>query len=215
MKTSQERSALFKDFQLQIKTKDTFENGKTNLLELRKELKEIDDYLFANCPKEDNCKMPLKSKKTIVYYLYHLTRIEDITSNTLILDTEQIFFKNKYDDLLNVDIFTTGNELTNDDLLNFSSYLNIAQLKHYLEDVHANTNQLISSMTYEQSKSKVQASRKNNLIALNVVSENQSAFWLVDYWCKKTYAGLLLMPFSRHQILHLDDCLRIFNKLKK
>ncbi|WMJ76845.1 MULTISPECIES: phage head-tail adapter protein [unclassified Sedimentibacter] len=215
MKSKQERSSLFKTFQSQIKCKDKFEEGKINLLQLRKELKEIDDYIFANCEKKDYCIMPLKSDKTIAYYLYHLTRIEDITSNTLILGKKQVFFENKYDSLLSSPIKTTGNELKRDQLVQFSLSLDINQLKHYVDDVYANTNQLINQMNFKESRLKVKDVRKNDLIKLNVVSTDENAFWLVDYWCKKTYAGLFLMPFSRHQMLHLDGCLRIMHKIKK
>ncbi len=215
MKTKQERSGIFKDFQLKIKRNETFDEGKKSLLKLREELKEIDEFIFSNCDKEEFCRMPLKTDKTIAYYIYHLTRIEDITSNTLILDKEQILFRNKYDKLLNSPIITTGNELKRDKLIEFSSLLDIDKLKGYVEDVYHNTNQLITEMKYEESKTKVSTERKNNLIGLNVVSKDKDAFWLVDYWCKKTYAGLLLMPFSRHQMMHLDGCLRIIRKIKK
>jgi hypothetical protein len=37
----------------------------------------------------------------------------------------------------------------------------------------------------------------------------------VDYWSKKTIAGLLLMPPTRHCILHLNEAMRIKEKLRK
>lgn len=159
--------------------------------------------------------MPLSTDKTIAYYLYHLTRIEDITSNTLIAGKEQVFFEKHYNKLLNSPIITTGNEIERDKLVEFSTVLDINQLKNYITDVLTNTNNIIKDMSYEDSKTKVSDDRKAELVKLHTVSDNENAFWLVDYWCKKTYAGLLLMPFSRHQMLHLDGCLRIVNKIKK
>lgn len=159
--------------------------------------------------------MPLSKDKTIAYYLYHLARIEDITSNTLICGSQQIFFKNGYDKSLNSPIITTGNEITRENLVKFSSSLNIDILKAYIQDVMKNTDDIISSMTYKESKLKVSEQRKQELLNLNTVSTDENAFWLVDYWCKKTNAGLLLMPFSRHQMLHLTGALRIINKIHK
>lgn len=215
MKTKQEHSEIFKSFQTNIKRKNSYELGKKQLFELRDELLSVYDYLFTTCNFDDFVKMPLSTDKTIAYYIYHLTRIEDITSNTLIAGKEQIFFEKHYDKLLNSHIITTGNEIERDKLVEFSTMLDINQLKTYITDVLTNTNNIIKDMSYEDSKTKVSDDRKAELVKLHTVSDNENAFWLVDYWCKKTYAGLLLMPFSRHQMLHLDGCLRIVNKIKK
>ncbi|WP_346887380.1 phage head-tail adapter protein [Clostridium sp. UBA1056] len=215
MKTKQERSEIFKSFQTNIKRKNSYELGKKQLFELRDELLLVYDYIFTTCNFDDFVKMPLSTDKTIAYYLYHLTRIEDTTSNTLIAGKEQIFFEKHYNKLLNSPIITTGNEIERDKLVEFSTILDINQLKNYMTDVLTNTNNIIKDMSYEDSKTKVSNDRKAELVKLHTVSDNENAFWLVDYWCKKTYAGLLLMPFSRHQMLHLDGCLRIVNKIKK
>lgn len=215
MKTKQERSEIFKSFQTNIKRKNSYELGKKQLFELRDELLLVYDYIFTTCNFDDFVKMPLSTDKTIAYYLYHLTRIEDTTSNTLIAGKEQIFFEKHYNKLLNSPIITTGSEIERDKLVEFSTMLDINQLRNYITDVLTNANNIIKDMSYEDSKTKVSDDRKAELVKLHTVSDNENAFWLVDYWCKKTYAGLLLMPFSRHQMLHLDGCLRIVNKIKK
>ena len=212
MKTKQERSDIFKAFQTHIKRSDTFDIGKKNLLTLRAELFEMYDYIFSVCNDDDFCVMPLSTDKTIAYYLYHLTRIEDITSNTLITGKMQLFFSNDFDKLLNSPIITTGNEIARDKLIEFSKALNIDKLKEYIAAVFSNTNEIIKSMSYEDSRIKVSEEKRASLIKSNTVSTDDNAFWLVDYWYKKNYVGLLLMPFSRHQMLHLDGCMRIINK---
>jgi len=213
LSTKQAQSEIFKSFQANIKKKDSFDIGKQNLLALRAELSAIYDYIFSVCSKDDFCKMPIASSKSIAYYVYHLIRIEDITSNTLIAGKEELFFSEKFGSLLNSPIITTGNELARDDLIEFSKALDINQLKNYVSAVYANTNVIIQNMSFEDSKTKISAERKAELIKLNTVSADQ--MWLVDYWCNKTYAGLLLMPLSRHQMMHLDGCLRILKKINK
>ncbi len=213
MKDKEELSEVFKLFQSNIKKEATFDFGKLKLLELRRELEEIYTHIFNTCTKEDFSKMPLSNDKTIAYYIYHLTRIEDITSNTLICGEEQIFFKNGYYKSIKSPIITTGNEIRRENLVEFSSKLDIEQLKRYVFDVIKNTNNVIKKMTYGESNFKVSKERKEALLKLNAVSTDEESFWLVDYWCKKTQAGLLLMPFSRHQILHLSGCLRIIKKI--
>jgi hypothetical protein len=214
MTTKQERSTIFKSFQTNIKKSNSFDEGKANLLSLRKELSVVCDYIFDVCEDDDFCKMPLKSDKTIAYYLYHLNRIEDITSNILIAGKEQLFFAKNFDKLINSPIITTGNEISRDGLIEFSRALNIKHLKKYVVAVMANTNKIIQNINFQDSNSKVSAERKAEVIKSNVVSTDEIAFWLIDYWCSKTYASLMLMPFSRHLMLHLDGCLRIIDKLK-
>lgn len=174
----------------------------------------IYDYIFKTCSGEDFIKMPLATDKTIAYYLYHLARIEDITSNTLVAGKEQIFFAANYQKTIRAPIITTGNEISRNEVVEFSKLLDIDQLKNYTMNVLTNTNKIIKEMSYEGSKAKVSDDRKIELLKLNVVSTDENAFWLVDYWCNKTVTGLLLMPFSRHHMLHLDGCLRILKKIK-
>ena len=49
--------------------------------------------------------------------------------------------------------------------------------------------------------------------AQKVVSEDEEAYWLIDYWCGKDIRGLIQMPFSRHWIMHIEASLRIKGKL--
>ena len=213
MKNQAELSAFFKQVQASIKKKDEFEDGKKYLLELRKCLLEIYCHIFDSVEGDRYSAMPLSNDKTIAYYLYHANRIEDITSNTLILDKTQIFHEKDYQKRIGAFISTTGNELRREQLVEFSKSLNIEELKKYVEEVFANTNELIKKATFAESKKKISPEIREKLIELNSVSTDDNAFWLVDYWCKKDYQGLFLMPFSRHQFTHLRGCLRIMKKV--
>ena len=62
-------------------------------------------------------------------------------------------------------------------------------------------------------KSKISEGRKDDLKFLNVVSTDERAVWLIDYWCGKDIKGLIQMPFSRHWIMHIEASLRIKNKI--
>ena len=62
-------------------------------------------------------------------------------------------------------------------------------------------------------KNDVTDERRANLESLGVVSKDEDAVWLIDYWCGKDVRGLIQMPFSRHWIMHIEACLRIMKKL--
>lgn len=204
---NKELSNLCKEVKLNLAKENSYQTGIDLLFELRRQLKEIVELIFDKCKTEDFSKMPLSSDKTIAYYLYHMFRIEDITSNTLINNTEQVLFRNNY----HFPIITTGNEIRRENLVEFSKQINIDILHNYINDVFNNTNEIIRKIDFSSSKQKV--SRRENLLSLNVVSTDEEAFWLVDYWCSKTFSGLFQMPFSRHLIMHLEGCLRIMNKI--
>ncbi len=62
-------------------------------------------------------------------------------------------------------------------------------------------------------KKKLSVGTKENLKSLHVVSEDENAVRLIDYWYKKDTRGLIQMPFSKHWVMHLEACQRIKNKI--
>lgn len=64
----------------------------------------------------------------------------------------------------------------------------------------------------QDTKIKMTDHDKEILNSLRIVNEDESAIWLIDYWCGKSIQGLIQMPFSRHWIMHIEAILRIKNK---
>ena len=96
----------------------------------------------------------------------------------------------------------------------FTKQLDIDELYSYIADVKKSTENIIRNLTFNDLKIKVMNERREELKALSVVSSDENAVWLIDYWCNKDLRGLIQMPFSRHWIMHTEACLRIKNKLK-
>ena len=209
------QSILFKKFQKNLKHEKTFSLAIEELLEFRKEIENMYDYLINNLLADDYTKRPIKRLKTIAYYIYHLNRIEDITLNTLILNEPQIFYQKNYQLLINSKISTTGNELKENELIDFSKNLNIDKLILYAKEVFCKTNKYLKQITYTESKIKVKPLYRENLLRLKSVSSDENAIWLIDYWCKKDQQGLILMPFTRHQFMHLWNCMSILERLNR
>ena len=110
-------------------------------------------------------------------------------------------------------IITTGNELVKQEIADFSKRLNPDELYNYLSDVKQSTEAILWDLSYEDLKRKIPVERKEQLESLSVVSKDESAIWLIDYWCNKDVRGLIQMPFSRHWIMHIEACERIRNKI--
>lgn len=214
---NKEWSELNKTMQTQIKKKDTFDDGIATLFELRNNLWSTILSYKNELKREDFDKIPFINaegyhSKTIAYSLWHIFRIEDIVAHTLIKGDEQVLFAKGYQKKIGSPIITTGNELVKQEIADFSKQLDLDELYSYMSDVKKSTEKILKGISFEDTKKKVSDDRRKELEKLGVVSEDESAVWLIDYWCKKDVRGLIQMPFSRHWIMHIEACERIRRK---
>lgn len=217
---NKEWSELNKTMQTQIKKKDTYIYGISTLFELRNRLMQTIISFKNNLSREDFNAIPFINadgyhSKTTAYSLWHIFRIEDIVAHTLINCDEQIFFSGNYKDRMNSPIITTGNELVKNEISDFSKQLDINELYSYISEVKESTDDILRELTYQMLKQRISAERREILQKMNVVSSDENASWLIDYWCGKDIRGLIQMPFSRHWIMHIEASLRIENKIRK
>ena len=213
-------SELNKTMQLKLKKKDTYSDGIADLMELRKQLWDTILSYKSGLKREDFDNIPFINadgyhSKTIAYSLWHIFRIEDIVAHTLIKGDEQVFFAKGYQERTGSPIITTGNELVKQEIADFSSRLNLAELYSYMSDVKKSTEKILKGLSFEDTKQKISEDRRLELERLGTVSRDESAIWLIDYWCKKDVRGLIQMPFSRHWIMHIEACERIKSKITK
>ena len=217
---NKELSELNKTMQAQMKKKDTYIDGISTLFELRNSLMRTIISFKNNLHREEFNAIPFINadgyhSKTIAYSLWHIFRIEDIIAHTLINCDEQIFFSGNYKDRMNSPIITTGNELVKNEISDFSKQLDINELYSYISEVKESTDDILRELTYQMLKQRISAERREILQKMNVVSSDENASWLIDYWCGKDIRGLIQMPFSRHWIMHIEASLRIENKIRK
>ena len=73
----------------------------------------------------------------------------------------------------------------------------------------------MQGLSFDDLKRHITDDAKENLKSLHVVSEDENAIWLIDFWCKKNIKELIQMPFSRHWIMHVEASLRIKSSKNK
>ncbi|MCR5601137.1 MAG: phage head-tail adapter protein [Ruminococcus sp.] len=215
---NKEWSELNKTMQAQIKKKETYQNGLETLSALRSSLMETVMTFYDELDRQEFDAMPFINadgyhSKNIAYSLWHIFRIEDIVAHTLINGDEQVFFSGSYQRRINSPIITTGNELVKEQIAEFSSALDIKELLSYIAEVRESSETILKQLHFEELKRKISDERKEELLSLNVVSEDENTVWLIDYWCGKDIRGLIQMPFSRHWIMHIEASLRIKNRI--
>ncbi|MDE6594083.1 MAG: phage head-tail adapter protein [Oscillospiraceae bacterium] len=215
---NKEWSEINKNMQGLIKKEDTFYEGIKTLLGLREMLAAELQSFKAELTREQFNAIPFINakgfhSKTIAYSIWHIFRIEDICAHTLIKGDEQVFFAENYGERTGSPIVTTGNELAGEQIAEFSGKLDLDGLYSYVRAVKKSTDDMLKSLSFNETKRKMNVSDRERLTLLNVVSEEENAAWLIDYWCGKDVRGLIQMPFSRHWIMHIEASLRIKNKL--
>lgn len=216
---NKEWSELNKTLQAQIKKESTFRQGIQTLLTLRQKLFDEICRFKAELSREEFNSIPFMNaegyhSKTIAYSIWHIFRIEDITAHTLISADRQIFFSEGYQRSIDSPIITTGNELQKQQISDFSKALKLDELYRYAEQVKNSTENILKKLSYSDLKRKITDTDRERLKSLKVVSEDEKACWLIDYWCGKDVRGLIQMPFSRHWIMHVEASLRIKNKIR-
>ncbi len=207
-----------KKMQTLIGKEATFSEGIDVLLELRDDLFEQITYIADSYPKDAFYQMPFAGadgyhSKTLVYSMWHIFRIEDIVAHTLIAGDEQVLFSGKWQKKTKSSIVTTGNELQGEEIAEFSKKLDVKAVYEYCKAVMESTNELLRSLSYKDLKRRFSEEDRKRVINSKSVSRDESAFWLVDYWCGKDIRGLIKMPFSRHWIMHIEAMCRIKDKL--
>ena len=217
---NKEWSELNKHMQEKLRKEQTYKEGIETLIVLRGKMMAELFRMKRELSKEDFSRMPFPNangyhSKTIAYSIWHIFRIEDIVAHSLIQGNEEIFSIAEYQKRINSPIITTGNELQEQQIVDFSKKIDIDQLYQYIVQVHESTESLLKSFTFSDMKQKFGEEDKSRLYSLQVVSSDEKANWLIDYWCGKDIRGLIQMPFSRHWIMHVEASLRIESKLCK
>ena len=207
-----------KKMQTLISKEATFDDGIKVLLELRVELFEQITSIVKTFPLKAFYQLPFGDGEgshhtTLAWSLWHTFRIEDIVAHSLILKDEQILFTDGWLEKTKAKIITTGNELTAEEMIDFSKQLDIKATYDYCKAVMDSTNELLKNLTFADLKKNFTDEDKARLVATNCVSPDESSAWLIDFWCGKNIKGLIQMPFSRHWIMHVEAMRRIKNKL--
>ncbi|MGG6314198.1 DinB family protein [Paenibacillus macerans] len=179
-------------------------------------LETMEDELLDGITEETFRQYPAPARDTknsIAWHLWHIARIEDMTMNVLVGGREQVFHTGDWSRKLNIHIIHTGNGMTEEEAAELSAKMDLAALLDYRLEVGKKTREAIGLLEPGQFKRKVTPDGIQTLRDQGAVKPD--AEWLLDYWGNKTFAGLVLMPATRHNFLHLNKAIRIKQKIQK
>lgn len=171
-------------------------------------LKNLDEATFRQYPVSNP-----DTKNSIAWHLWHISRIEDMTMNILIANSPQVLNKGDWLSKLNIPFAHSGNDMTKEEIAFLSKSINLETLQEYRIEVGKQTRTVIESLKEGDFQLAIEVTRIKRLFDEEAVLSKSK--WLADYWGKKNVAGLILMPATRHNFLHLNKSIRIKERLQK
>jgi hypothetical protein len=212
-----------KKLALLLKKADTFDSGILLCLEMHNQVHDLHNEpseltiyqnFIHNLSKEIAVYRPERQFSSIAWNIWHLARIEDAIVNILITNNKQVF-DSEWKKRLNVSVTDTGNAFSIVDVDKFDKEIHFAELLKYRKAVGWNTQKVIKQLDKKDRLVKPSKESLDKLLLEGVLVQEKESIWLLDYWKNKTINGLLLMPITRHQIVHINDCIKIKNKYNK
>ncbi len=171
------------------------------------------DKLCENLQDKDFGFKPAAPGQTIAWNLWHIARIEDATMNILVGSGKQVLNKT-WLKKMNAPVTDTGNAMTGDGIISFSKQIKPGELLAYRRAVGIRSREILSTLKSPDVKRKFPPERVEQIVIQSCLTSHPRSIWLKDFWGKKTVAGILLLPLTRHQAEHLNDCLKIKKKIK-
>lgn len=172
----------------------------------------FEDEIWDGLTEEAARYIPPRGEHSIAWIFWHLARIEDVTMNLLVAGSPQLLVKDHWLEPMKMTVSHTGNAMSQEEVARLSAEIDLRALRAYRLAVGRRTREIVKPLQPAALKQKVDPSRLQQVTAEGAVVE--AAQEIVDYWGKRTIAGLLLMPPTRHNFLHLNEALRIKQKIR-
>lgn len=169
------------------------------------------DEVWQDASDELIRRIPPKFEHSVAWIIWHIARIEDMTMNGLLAERRQVFHQDDWPKRLNISIQHSGNVVMDKvDVTKLNQVINIEELKIYRLVVGRSTREAVKTLDPDEFKQKVDPVRLQELLDNGSVAEDASD--LLVYWGNLTKAGLLLMPPTRHNFIHLNEAMKVKKK---
>lgn len=142
----------------------------------------------------------------LCWQFWHTYRIEDLVSNILMANTNQIFNK-EWQRKIGSSITDTGNALEFDEAVSFGKGINTDALCDYMIAVGKNTRRILENLTLEEIQSMVPEEWVMRILEEGGVTTDFRSVWLLVFWGRLKRGGMILIPMTDHHMMHLPPCL--------
>jgi hypothetical protein len=180
--------------------------------EIDPEMRFFEDELLDDMAEDQIRWLPENQEHSIAWNIWHIGRIEDVTMNILVSGGSQVLAQDDWLGRMNITYRHTGNLMDEAEVSELSKAIDIEALRAYRLAVGSQTREIVRGLRPEELKQKVDAARLQRLLDEGAVVEEAGD--LIAYWGRRNIAGLLLMPATRHNFVHLNECFRLKQRLQ-
>ncbi len=167
----------------------------------------FEDEVMDDMTEEQKRRVPRTCEHSVAWCIWHIARIEDVTMNLLVAGSSQVLHLRNWLRRMKIAIHDTGNAMDDEGMADLSATIDVEELRAYRMAVGRRTRDIVQKLEPEELKQKVDPNRVQQVMDEGAVVE--AARGIVDYWSRRNIAGLLLMPATRHNIVHLNEALRL------
>ena len=167
----------------------------------------LEDEVFDELSEQKARRIPRNSEHSIIWNIWHIARIEDVAMNLLVAGSSQILNQDNWLKQMKINVHDTGNAMDEEGIADLSNRIDIEALRAYRVAVGRRTRDIVKQIQPQDLKNKIDPARLERVKEEGAVDEEAS--WLIAYWSKRNIAGLLLMPATRHNLVHLNESLRL------
>lgn len=171
------------------------------------------DEIFTGLEEGQFRIIPEKEDHSLIWILWHISRIEDVTMNVLVAGGSQLYLQDQWKMKLASPIDHVGNLINPGDLLNLTLNVDLKNLFAYRDAVGRQTRHIVRGLDLEGLGQKVQPDRLDRLVNEGAVLPDAEG--LLDYWGKRKIFEMLLMPPTRHLMTHLNEAYSLVRILEK
>ena len=167
----------------------------------------FEDEVLDDMTEEQMRRIPRNCEHSVAWLVWHIARCEDVTLNLLVADSSQVLNQDGWLGRIKAPIHHTGNEMDEAGVAHFSNSIAIGALRAYRVAVGRRTREIVQQLGPEALRQKVDPVRLQRVRDEGAVVK--AANYITDYWGGRNVAGLLLMPATRHHIVHLNEALKL------
>ncbi len=167
--------------------------------------------LLEGLPEDAYRQIPTGEEHSLIWVIWHLSRIEDVTMNLLVAGRDQMFESGRWQDRIKSPFKHTLNGTGLEATLELSETVDVSALREYRHAVGRSTREIVRGLDQQDLSRKPTAENLNRIMGEGAVLKAGQG--VVDYWSRRDVAGLLLMPPTRHTIVHWNEARHIIRKL--
>ena len=167
----------------------------------------FEDEVLNNMAEWQIRRIPQNCDHSVAWLIWHMARIEDVAMNLLVAGSPQILDRDSWLERMKITVRHTGNAMDEAGVVKLSAGINIEALRTYRLAVGRRTREIVKQLQPKDLNQPVDLSRLQQ--AMDEGAVVKAAQGLIDYWSRRNIAGLLLMPATRHNFIHLNEALRI------